>query len=401
MKLAIVVNSFPKLSETFILNKVLLLRQAGVGVTVIAQSREKDSQISSEKPEEIRKVRIQYSLPVRKPLRFAFEILWILIHHPRKFIHLLGQAKKLHSNWDRAMRAFLLALPIKQSDYDIIHFEMSGIAVAYLDALPLLKPAKLVTSCRGAAEQITPLIDPTRGEKLRQVFKEMDLVHCVSEDILRTAEIYGLNRAKAFVNFPSIDPEKFHREFPYPEKTIGPYKLITVGRLHWKKGHEFGLLTIKELIDRGYNVEYSIVGDGPEMEKLLFMIHNLGIADHVSLMGGRTTKEVKALLEQADVFLLPSLSEGISNAALEAMAMELPVVSTTAGGMAEAITDEQDGLLVPPNQPIVMAEKIAWLLENPGARKSMGFSGRKTIQNTFTIRDQIDKYLSKYKNYVR
>jgi hypothetical protein len=78
------------------------------------------------------------------------------------------------------MRAFLLALPIKQSDYDIIHFEMSGIAVAYLDALPLLKPAKLVTSCRGAAEQITPLIDPTRGEKLRQVFKEMDLVHCVS-----------------------------------------------------------------------------------------------------------------------------------------------------------------------------------------------------------------------------
>jgi glycosyltransferase involved in cell wall biosynthesis len=302
----------------------------------------------------------------------------------------------LYGKTTRALKAWIRAVPLFVGEYDLIHFAYSGLAVSYLDSLPLLSGATLMTSCRGAAEQITPLLKPERAESLRQVFARMDLVHCVSMDMLRTAESYGLSPKKAFINYPAIDSLVFKRQQPYVAKADGPYLLLSTGRLHWKKGYEYALLAVRALLDQNYDVRYDIIGEGAEEEKLRFTISDLNLTDHVRLHGRQSAEFIREKLELADVFLLPSLSEGLSNAVLEAMAMELPVVSTNTGGMPEAIRDNVDGFLVPTRNPVEMAERVKMLLNNCTLRKKMGESGRRRVQEQFSLSRQISCFIEKY-----
>ena len=114
-----------------------------------------------------------------------------------------------------------------------------------------------------------------------------------------------------------------------------------MGRLHWKKGFDDGLRTAARLRARGIDVDYRIAGEGSEREKLEFLVHELGLGGSVTLLGVQTQEQVRDQLGRADALLLPSLSEGISNAVLEAMAAGLPVVTTDCGGMTEVVEHDR------------------------------------------------------------
>jgi len=397
ISLAVIVNSFPKLSETFILNKALGLTQAGVNVTVITNSKKIDFGIFNDSFFQIHSLMVKTTLISRGFLGIMIGLLRISFTKPLKALKLLNQASRLYpKNLKRVFKAWVLALPLKLGNFDIIHFEFSGLAVTYLDALPLLKDSKLLISCRGTAERIVPIIDPSRGEQLCKALNEVDRVHCVSFEMVQTLSEYNLEPEKAFVNYPAIDPERFQRSTAYEKKTGGPYRLISVGRLDWVKGIEFGLLTIRELLDRGYNVVYDLLGGGEEEEKLRFMVHDLRLSNHVHFHGRQPAQQVQQMYENADICLLPSLSEGLSNVALEAMEMELPVVSTFVGGMGEVITDGVEGFLVPPYQPKIMAEKAALLIDDPELRIMMGKAGRRRVEMGFSLEGQTKKFHAIY-----
>jgi colanic acid/amylovoran biosynthesis glycosyltransferase len=396
MRLAVVVNAFPTASETFIFNKVQGLRRAGMDVTVVANAPSRDTDLFAARiAGNVPPVVLAPTVvgPRQLPLRLAAQ----LRRSPRGSLRLWEQARTRYGSTRRAARAWARALPLALGGFDLIHFEYSGLAVAYLDVLPLLAPARLLTSCRGAAEQITPLVDPGRAERLREVFAAVDRVHCVSEDMLRTVEGYGLVRSKAFVNHPSIDAAQFRRERPYPMRGTGPFRLVSTGRLHWKKGFEYALLAVRRLLDVGTDVTYDIIGAGGEEEKLRFAIHDLRLGDRVRLVGRKSAEEVREALEDADVYLLPSLSEGLSNAALEAMAMALPVVSTTAGGMEEAIVDGRDGLLVLSRDPEAIAGAVLRLLSDAELRERMGQAARRRIEDHFNLARQIACFVEEYR----
>jgi glycosyltransferase involved in cell wall biosynthesis len=126
--------------------------------------------------------------------------------------------------------------------------------------------------------------------------------------------------------------------------------------------------------------------------RLLFTINDLGLTDIVTWGGRLRPDEVVARLQQSDIFLLSSLSEGISNAVLEAMACGLPVVTTNVGGMAEAIADGIEGLLVPPRDPVAMADALAYLWARPEVRRQMGQAGRERVLADFDLDDQITAF---------
>jgi glycosyltransferase involved in cell wall biosynthesis len=401
MRLALIVNGFPTISETFIVNKALGLQKAGLDVTVWVNSQNNDAAAFADRLRADPPVQVKPTLLARGFVWLPVSLVLIILKQPGKAARLWRQARRLYSQQRRAVRAWVLALPLALAEFDLIHFELSGLAVTYLDALPLLRPSKLLTSCRGAAEQIMPLMHTERVQQLREVFTQLDAIHCVSTDIQSTAQEYGLSPQKAFVNHPSIDTQQFLRHQPYGFITQRPYRIISVGRLHWKKGFEYGLLAIHHLVRAGFDVQYQIIGGGEEEEKLRYMINVLGLADRVNLSGYRSAQEVRLVLEQADIFLLPSLSEGLSNAVLEAMAMEIPVVSTTAGGMAEAITDGQEGFLVPPMQPELMAGEIRRLLENTTMRTEMGRAGRKRVESQFNLPRQISCFVEQYMTLIK
>jgi glycosyltransferase involved in cell wall biosynthesis len=98
--------------------------------------------------------------------------------------------------------------------------------------------------------------------------------------------------------------------------------------------------------------------------------------------------------------MLPSVSEGISNAALEAMAMEVPIVTTSAGGMSEAITDRVEGLVVPPREPAALTKGISTLLGDRDLRIELGRTGRSRTERDFSLRRQIDSFVSEYRSLL-
>jgi glycosyltransferase involved in cell wall biosynthesis len=391
VKIALIAGRFPVLSETFIYNHAAGLQAAGLDVTVVASRPKSDEAMFADFDG------TRYTGPIhRNALGGGMSVAGraasaLLRSHG---LELWEAARRRYGANRRGMRAWLQAAPL--AGFDVVHFEYTGLAIRWLDALPLLKPAQTVVSCRGAAEQIRPLVEPRRADLLRQVFGTVDRVHCVSDDMRRTCEAYGLDPAKAFVNRPAIDAGRFVRKVPYEARASGPYRLLSTGRLHWKKGIEFALLAVRALVDRGFDVHYEILGGGEDEERLRFAIHDLQLAGHVSMVGRKSSSEVRAALERADVYVLPSVSEGLSNAALEAMAMELPVVAATAGGMAEAITDGVDGMLVPPRDPAAIADRVATLVQAPALRAALGRAARARVEHEFSLQRQVSVYLAEY-----
>lgn len=397
IRIAIVVNSFPALSETFIFNKVKGLAKEGFDVTVITHSTKNDLQAYQDQWQMVKEVNIVKAFSGQDIFKITLYVA-ILSKLGAALAFLRKSKGRLH-NWNARIRAFLKWLRLTNS-FDIIHFEYSGLAVSYLDVIAVGLPAKIMISCRGAAEQIRPLHDKKRASDLITLFQKADRVHCVSDDMLTTcATLYQLDRKKAFVNRPAIQPERFQRAVPKKLIAGDPIVICSTGRLHWKKGFEFSLLAMRLLKARGILFRYEIIGGGEEFEKLVFIANDLGIADHVHFMGRLSSSEVKHRLENCDIFLLPSLSEGISNAVLEAMAMKIPVVSTTAGGMDELITDMETGMLVNTYRPEELANKIEKLIEDYTLRMKLGENGFDVVQNNFTMQRQIDVFLKEY-NFV-
>ena len=394
MRIAIVVNRFPTLSETFIFSKVKGLVKQGFDVTVVTHGSSHDANAYAEDLKEVKVVRRVKAFQ-KRDIFFPRLYLKIVGNLLRSLAFIKDYIKHARPRKDLA-RNYLLWLGVSDR-YDIIHFEYTGLAITYLDVLEFLKPSALFTSCRGAAEQIRPLADKKRAMDLVRLFTVIDRVHCVSNDMLDTCvNLYGLSSEKAFVNRPAIDTYKFKRTGARRSTDSSAFVICSTGRLHWKKGYEYALLSMHKLRELGYSYRYEIIGSGPEIEKLKFMVHDLKLQDHVVFHGSLTSYQVKERLESCDMYLLPSLSEGISNAVLEAMAMELPVIATRAGGMEEVITHNISGLLVDAYDVAQMTNSLIRLMKDEGLRDYVSSNGRVVVQSEYTIQRQIKVFVEQY-----
>ena len=282
-------------------------------------------------------------------------------------------------------------LPFAGRAWDVIYFPWNLTAISHL---PLMDRAPSVVSCRGAQINVAPYNWKRAGlrQGLMTTFERSAAVHCVSEAIREEATRFGLDRAKAVVIRPGVDPSYF-RPRPNGHLQTGPLRVITTGTIMWRKGYEYALTAVRMLLDRGLPVRFDVIGDGPEVQRLLYTVNDLRLADHVFWHGRLSPAEVRARLQAADVFLLSSLSEGISNAVLEAMACGLPVVTTAAGGMAEAVTDGVEGFVVPGRDPESIAVALRELDRRPEQRISMGVAGRERVQRDFRLEGQVESFV--------
>lgn len=398
MRIAIVVNSFPKISETFIFNKVIQLIKSGWDVTVIAHNKLNDEEYFQEQMQNIKVKRIYSNWNIGGISSYMILFLFIISNF-MTVVKIMVRVQKMEGGANlNVLKKTLKLTPFYKQKFDIVHFEYTGLAIAYQDILSYLKPAKVFTSCRGAAEQIKPLVNTDRAKKLKRLFQQVDKVHCVSNDILNTCvNLYELNPEKAFVNRPAINTDKFMRSNATAKAYQNPFLFCSTGRLHWKKGFEYALLAMKELKQRGYFFRYEIIGGGVELEKLIFMVHDIGIQDCVSYCGTLPSTEIKSRLEKCDIFVLPSLSEGISNAVLEAMAMQVPVVSTRSGGMDEVVKNNDTGLLVDTYNAEQLANALEVLMLDESLRSRLAQNGCALVRAKFTIHHQIEIFDEQYK----
>lgn len=156
------------------------------------------------------------------------------------------------------------------------------------------------------------------------------------------------------------------------------FVVLTPARLHPQKGHTYLLQAAAQVP----GVTFVLAGDGPLRAELEAEARDLGVAGRCVFLGQRA--DVPALLATADLFVLPSLFEGLPVSVLEAMAAERPVVATAIGGTDEAITTEESGLLVPPRDPAALASAIRRLQADPAFARQLGVAARARVERAFS-----------------
>jgi glycosyltransferase involved in cell wall biosynthesis len=155
----------------------------------------------------------------------------------------------------------------------------------------------------------------------------------------------------------------------------------TVGNLHPAKGHRTLVEALPALVAKLPRARIVLVGQGAEGAILERRALELGVSDHISFLGQRL--DVPSLLRQFDLFVFPSLSEGMPNALLEAMAAGLPVVASGVGGILEVVSHGENGLLVPPACPDSLTEAIVRLWSDPDQRRRLGLAARRSVAQRF------------------
>jgi glycosyltransferase involved in cell wall biosynthesis len=170
------------------------------------------------------------------------------------------------------------------------------------------------------------------------------------------------------------------RELGLPE---GVPVIGLVGRLdHWGKGHKELFPAMAQLKER-YPCHALIVGGGRREEEVKQMAESLGLAGQVHFLGSR--RDVPDLLQAMDIFVLPSYSEGMSLALLEAMAARLPVIASAVGGNPEVVTDGETGLLIPPRDAEALAQALERLLADAAWAKELGENARKQVEAYYSL----------------
>lgn len=311
--------------------------------------------------------------------------------HARRAVQLWRAARHMRSDLRGRLFTFLRCFGTSIVRTDVLYFPWNATAVELEPLLHLGVPT--IISCRGAQVNIAPL-NPRRGhmvDGLRRTFTLATRVHCVSDAIAHEAERYGLAARKVRVIRPAVDPRMFRPADSAGEPSV--FRIVTTGSLIWRKSLEDAIQVVRMLQNRGRRVHLTIIGDGPERQRLLFAMHDMGVADRVTLAGSLPPAQVLCELQQAQAFVLTSVSEGISNAVLEAMASGVPVVSTDCGGMREVIRDGVNGFIVPMRDPESMASAIERLMDSTELCVAMGTAARATIVQLHALDEQIDAWM--------
>ncbi|MBZ4399090.1 exopolysaccharide biosynthesis GT4 family glycosyltransferase EpsE [Myxococcus sp. AS-1-15] len=193
-----------------------------------------------------------------------------------------------------------------------------------------------------------------------------------------------------------VELGKFNRSTPYQAWTgEGPLRVFSCGRLNPCKGHADLIDAVGMLRAKGIDARLSIAGEdeagGTTYRKVLeAKLAESKLGDAVTLLGAVGEDVVRDGIERAHIFALASLQEPLGVAIMEAMAMRAPVVVTGAGGVKELVDDGVDGMLVPPQTPSVLAEKLEAVARNPREAERLGEAGRRKVETQFSSERSAD-----------
>lgn len=327
-------------------------------------------------------------------------LVWLMVSHfqlhkPNWFSNLIASEER----WRSRLEVVYRYLPFTQKKWDVVYFPWNSAAIDYAGLFDAGIP--VVISCRGSQVNVRPYLkgQETYTSRLRETLTQADAVHCVSQDILEQARLYGLDEDKAVIIHPAVDTDLFKPvERNDSKETL---RLVTTGSLIWSKGYEYLITALSLLSETDVKAELHIIGEGYERSHILFSAQDLGVQEKVFLHGKLTPEQVRDQLQRADIFVFASLSEGLPNAVLEAMSCGLPVVTSDCGGVSEAVTDGVEGFVVPVREPVLMAEALYTLAQDPVLRKRMGAAGRERVLTDFRLDDQVDHFITLFNSLVR
>ncbi len=400
MRIVMVAPAFPKTSETFLFEKAAGLVERGHEVTVVCGSSEEREwgRFQGHRMERELRKRVRVAAPSRPRWKVG-------IHGPaavaKSFLGNARRASRYFREGVRGWRDLYLDAELIAARPEVVHFEFGATAVGRMHVGERLG-CKVVVSFRGYDLNFAGLEDPHFYD---EIWQKADGIHCLGEDLWRRAQRRGCPPEKLHALIPpAIDAGFFRRRMKRAVEEAGtaerPLRILSVGRLEWKKGYEWGLEAVARARRAGVAVDYRIVGDGGYYEAVVFARHQMGLDDVVTLCGSMDREGVREEMERADVLLHAAVSEGFCNAVLEVQAMELPVVCSDAGGLPENVVDGVTGLVTPRRDPKAMAERLAQLARDGELRLRMGRAGRERVEAEFGLERQMERFEAFYRKVL-
>tara|TARA_Y100000590_G_C15528784_1_gene942322 strand:- start:303 stop:1085 length:783 start_codon:yes stop_codon:yes gene_type:complete len=183
------------------------------------------------------------------------------------------------------------------------------------------------------------------------------------------------------------------------ELDVGDANLVitTIARLHSQKNHLSYINVIKSLVSDYPGLIFLFVGDGPLHNEIERKIHELQLEKHIRLLGARS--DIKEILSVSDIFVLPSLWEGMPNSVIEAMCIGLPVIVSDVDGCAEVVSSPDLGILFDPENTDELSCSIKTLIDSPDRRTILGNNARKHVNENFNQENVIDKFENLYNQF--
>ncbi|MCX5704073.1 MAG: glycosyltransferase, partial [Candidatus Omnitrophica bacterium] len=198
----------------------------------------------------------------------------------------------------------------------------------------------------------------------------------------------SISEDKSFVIYYGLPLKKFNQRYNkkevYNEFSLdeGCRIIGNIARLSPQKGQNYLIEAASVIIEQFKSVKFFLVGAGELESKLRIQVQERGLRDYFIFTGWRV--DIPRILSAFEIFVMPSLFEGLCFAVIEASAMGIPVIATAVGGMRRSVIDGRNGLLIPPADPQALARSILWMLKHPGQAKEMGLAGQRYFEELFT-----------------
>lgn len=399
MRIAYIVSLFPTLSETFVFREINELRRQGAEVICFSIHRPKAEPLPPDAAHF--SAETTYLWPAY-PVQFLLALLRFGVLHPVKFFGTLGLY------WRRAPRTFA---GFKRFT---LHF-LEGVYFAHLCRQRQVQylHAHFANGPSSVALAASALSGIPFGftSHAQDIYADPLMVDLKINRAAIALTISAYNRDYLVTNFPLQNPDhlQVHRvaidlaHFRPARRPLAPAGepalILAIGRLVPKKGFIDLIRACAMLAQRHVNFRCWIIGEGPERAALQTAISASRLEKNVNLLGAQTN--VKEFLQQADLFVMPCVvdgsgdRDGIPTVLMEAMAMQVPVISTNLTGIPELIEHEQNGLLVSPGNPAELAQAMARLVGNRNLRQALAVRARQTVENERSLVVNTRKLLQK------
>ena len=386
-------GSFPKLSESFVLNEIYELENRGHNVAVFALNNP-DGDVEHEEYEEL-DVPVHYG--DTPSYTDVIDLVSPKVIHPSILQNAVFKTSpKRHAGAFHRSKQCIEFVEDQNINIDLVHTHFASLGTF---------PARYVASYYDVPFIVTAhaadLYHDPNKEQLEHIVSKADQVVTISEYNKNYIESEITDTTPINVVHAGIRPEKFE-----PSSSTAGTRILTVSRFVEKKGLPYAIEAVSNVVDQFPDLEYHIVGSGEMEDGIRERIDEYDLDDTVKLLGNVSDERLIAEFDEASFFLLPCIvaesgdRDGIPVALMESMAMETPPISTDVSGIPELIDHQQNGMVVEPKNIDELAEAVSTILTDPEKQRQFGEAGREKVKQEFNVEHEAAKLESVFKKAI-
>jgi colanic acid/amylovoran biosynthesis glycosyltransferase len=391
MKIAYLVNQYPKVSHSFIRREILAVEATGIEVLRFSVRSLEDELVDEADKQELAKTRFILNVGA---IGLLFSVFWVKIRRPLRFFSAIGLAFKIGQKSERGIFYHLIYLAeacvllrwLLESNVEHIHvhFGTNSTTVAML-CRALGGPTYSFT-VHGPEE-----FDKPQAINLTEKINNASFVVAISS--FGKSQLYRWCDYKQWSKIKVVRcgvDRLFIEQSPVaiPDEP----RFVCVGRLSEQKGHLLLVEAVSQLAAEGIRFKLVFVGDGGIRPQIETLMNQLNLKDYIEITGWATNAEVREQILAAQALVLPSFAEGLPVVLMEALALRRPALTTYIAGIPELVEPNKSGWLVPAGSIEALTEAMKTVLETPREQlEHMGKYGAERVYNQHNITTEANK----------